>query len=58
MPSLSELAEMREDWIDEFALNQAARKKFREEKKELAEKKKIGEALLEKSSLPKGRFSL
>ncbi len=52
------MAEMREDWIDEFALNQAARKKFREEKKELAEKKKIGEALLEKSSLPKGRFSL
>ena len=54
MPSLSELAELREDWIDEFALNQTARKKFREEKKEINQKKKEGDALLEKSCLPKG----
>merc|ERR1712136_285185 len=53
MPSLGELAESREDWIDDFALNQMTRKKFRTEKKDLAEKKKIGDALLEKSCLPK-----
>lgn len=53
MPSLSELAELREDWIDDFALNQASRRKFREEKKDLLEKKKEGDALLEKSCLPK-----
>ena len=56
MPSLSELAELKEDWIDEFALNQTARKKFREEKKEINQKKKEGDALLEKSCLPKGKL--
>ena len=54
MPSLAELVDIKEDFIDDFALNQASRRKFREEKKDLNEKKKIGDALLEKSSLPKG----
>ena len=57
MPSLSELADLREDWIDDFALNQASRRKFREEKKDLLEKKKEGDALLEKSCLPKGKMT-
>ena len=58
MPSLSELAELREDWIDDFALNQTSRRKFREEKKEIIEKKKVSDSLLEKSCLPKGWFGV
>ncbi|KAJ8263846.1 hypothetical protein GJAV_G00142000 [Gymnothorax javanicus] len=37
LPSLSELQEMQSSWKDDFLLNSALRRKFRDEKKELAE---------------------
>ena len=34
-PTLTRLEEIRDDWDDDFAVNQLLRKKFRQEKKEI-----------------------
>ncbi|KAL8625731.1 hypothetical protein ACOMHN_044006 [Nucella lapillus] len=49
--TVSQVEEKREAWLDDYRLNQMARKKFRVEKKQIAASKAKDKALLDKSSL-------
>jgi len=51
-PTLTRLEEMRDTWKDDFALNQIVRKKFRMEKKDIADQKSVDDGLKLKASLP------
>lgn len=51
-PTLTRLEELRDDWDDDFAVNQMLRKKFRQEKKDITNQKKIDDTLKQQHNLP------
>ncbi|XP_065069394.1 coiled-coil domain-containing protein 130 homolog [Rhopilema esculentum] len=51
-PTLGKIREIRDVWEDDFAVNQALRKKFREEKKEINKQKSLDDEFKERNLLP------
>jgi len=51
-PTINQIRHLRDEWSDDYAINQLLRKKFRDEKKEIGKQKELDDKFKERMLLP------